>query len=149
MKKNNTFELLIELSTHQANQVAQRLSSLLHERDSATQQLEALNNYRLDYAQRLLDAGKNGVAMANYMNFRRFINTLDEAIGQQNNRLALLTQHITQQQAVWMEEKQRLNAYETLQERKRAEAERTNNKREQRLNDEMSAALFQRVQHSY
>lgn len=149
MKHSNAFDLLIELSTHQTNEVAQKLGKLVTEREQAGLQLEALNQYRLDYAQRLLEAGQSGVTMSNYMNFRRFIGTLDEAIQQQNKLVDILNQKIVQQQAIWIEEKQRLNAYETLQERRRAELSLANSRREQRLNDEMSASLFQRAQHSY
>lgn len=145
MKPSSSFDLLIELTTHQTNEVAQQLSVLINERNDALQQMDALNDYRLDYAQRLLEAGQNGVAMSNYLNFRRFINTLDEAIQQQNKRLELLNQRVAEQQLVWLEEKQRLNAYETLQDRRRTAMALANRKREQRLSDEMSAALFLRA----
>ncbi|HLS42863.1 MAG TPA: flagellar export protein FliJ [Paenalcaligenes sp.] len=149
MSKPNTFDLLIELANHQTNEVAQRLSALITERNAATEQLDALHVYRLDYAQRLLEAGKSGVAMSNYLNFRRFINTLDEAIQQQNSRLDVLNQRVQYEQSQWLEEKQRLNAYETLQKRRHNEWLNASRRHEQRVNDEMSAALVRRAQYSY
>ena len=145
MKQQHSLDMLIELSEHRRDEIAQRLAALNQSHTAAQQQLTMLHEYRQDYAQRLLEAGQNGVAMSNYMNFQRFIGTLDDAIQQQNTILGQLSEKISKEQSMWLEEKKRLHAYETLHARRHAEWQRTQARQEQRLNDEFSAALFQRL----
>lgn len=83
--------------------------------------------------------------MSNYHNFYRFIGTLDQAITQQNSLLEHLEAKITQQQQQWLAAKQRLNAYQTLQERRDQQQAERLARLEQRENDELSAAMHYRL----
>ena len=142
---NTSMHTLIHLAENEVEQQTDYLQRLNSERNKASEQLSTLQQYRLDYSDRLLQASQSGVTMSNYHNFYRFIGTLDQAITQQNSLLEHLELKITQQQQQWMAAKQRLNAYQTLQNRRdQAQAEHQA-RLEQRENDELSAAMLYRL----
>lgn len=142
---NTSMHTLIHVAENEVEQQTDYLQRLNSERNQASEQLSTLQQYRLDYSDRLLQASQSGVTMSNYHNFYRFIGTLDQAITQQNSLLEHLELKITQQQQQWMAAKQRLNAYQTLQNRRdQAQAEHQA-RLEQRENDELSAAMLYRL----
>lgn len=145
---NASMKMLIMLAENQAEQQKERLQRLNAERNKADAQLAALKEYRVDYTDRLTQASRNGVSVANYHNFYRFIGTLDQAITQQNSQLEQLTTKITEQQQHWLSAKQRLNAYQTLQDRRDYEQAQILLRQEQRDNDELSAAMHYRQHHT-
>ncbi|NLC37414.1 MAG: flagellar export protein FliJ [Alcaligenaceae bacterium] len=144
MPKKPSFDLLIDVTNEAVDEAAKVLQKAASERDKAQQQLDMLHDYRLDYAQRLLQSTEVGVTASNYLNFRRFLNTLDEAIVQQNNIVAHSESQLTAGRQQWQAEKQRLGAYEALQSRQRQQQVLRNARREQRANDEIAANLFRR-----
>lgn len=146
---SSSMNTLIDLADNQLDQQTQRLQRLNTDRNNAQQQLEALKQYREDYSTRLLQSSQSGVSVANYHNFYRFIGTLDQAITQQNSLLEQLQLKITEQQQHWLEAKQRLNAYQTLQQRRDDEKAQRLTRQEQRDNDELSAAMHYRLHHSH
>ncbi len=146
---NASMKMLIELTENQTDQEKQRLEKLNIERNKASEQLTMLGQYREDYTNRLLQASQTGVSVANYHNFYRFIGTLDQAITQQTTLIEQLKIKITAQQQQWLAAKQRLNAYETLQNRRNQEENTRKARQEQRDNDELSAAMHYRLHHSH
>ncbi|NLJ63617.1 MAG: flagellar export protein FliJ [Alcaligenaceae bacterium] len=145
---NTSLKSLIDLAENNIEQQTQRLQKLNGERQQADQQLNALRQYREDYSNRLLQASQNGVSMSNYHNFYRFIGTLDQAITQQNSLLEHIDQKIAAQQQQWFAAKQRLNAYQALQDRRDTEQAQHRQRQEQRINDELSAAMHYRLHHT-
>ena len=145
---NASMRMLIELKSNEVDQEEQRLAKLNSEKSKAANQLTMLKQYREDYTDRLLEASKNGVSMANYHNFYRFIGTLDQAITQQDVVLGQFDRKIDVQQKKWLDAKQRLNAYQTLQDRREAEQAQRLARQEQRDNDELSAAMHYRLHHT-
>ena len=142
---NASMHTLIQLAENEVEQHTDHLQRLNSERQQASQQLSTLHQYRLDYSDRLLQASQSGVTMSNYHNFYRFIGTLDQAITQQNSLLGHIDQKISVQQQHWLAAKQRLNAYQTLQERRDQQALIQQARLEQRENDELSAAMHYRL----
>lgn len=142
---NASMKTLIGLAENEVEQHTKLLQRLSTERNQASTQLDTLHQYRLDYSDRLLHASQSGVTMSNYHNFYRFIGTLDQAITQQNSLLGHIDAKITQQQQQWLAAKQRLNAYQTLQERRDQQRALDQARIEQRENDELSAAMHYRL----
>ncbi len=145
---NASMKTLIHLAENEVDQQIKLLQRLNSERQQAAIQLDTLHQYRVDYSDRLLQASQTGVTMSNYHNFYRFIGTLDQAITQQNSLLGHLDKKISVQQQHWLAAKQRLNAYQTLQERRDQQALATQARIEQRENDELSAAMHYRLRHA-
>lgn len=149
MTKNSSLDLLIGLKEDEANKVAKLLQELQAERRHANEQLSTLLTYRQDYAVRLEESTKKGVAAANYRNFRQFISTLDEAIMQQNRVVDQIDSKIQANQQQWLEEKRRLKSFQTLQTRHMQLHVKKENRAEQLATDEASAALYRRARHLY
>ncbi|MGE8546994.1 MAG: flagellar export protein FliJ [Alcaligenes sp.] len=149
MKANASLHTLVDLTQGQVDEAGRQLQELTGQRDAANSQLDMLQSYRQDYAQRLLDAGRTGLSMANYHNFRRFIATLDDAISQQNKVILTLEDKIEQGRQEWHARQRRLNAYETLIDRRQQEQQRKQLRMEQRASDEIAARLFLRSQSAY
>lgn len=145
---NSVFVRLIDLAEQQLEQQQTNMLRANQEHQQAQQQLGALQQYREDYAQRLLQTSQSGMSMANYHNFHRFIGTLDQAISQQNRVIQQISQQVAKQQQRWLAAKQRLNAYETLQKRRDVAAAEQLLRQEQRQNDELSSAMFYRAHHA-
>lgn len=143
-----SMKMLIELTNNDLDQEEQCLGKLNSEQAKASEQLTMLKQYREDYTSRLLETSKNGVSVASYHNFYRFIGTLDQAITQQSALIEQFTPKIEAQKKQWLEAKQRLNAYQTLQDRRDAEQAQRLARQEQRDNDELSAAMHYRLHHT-
>lgn len=144
MSKKPSLDLLINVTHDAVDDAAKLMQRAATERGKAQEQLEMLHAYRLDYAQRLQESAEGGVTASNYLNFRRFLNTLDEAISQQNNIVAQSESRLAAGRLQWQAEKQRLGAYETLQTRQRQQQALLEARREQRVSDEIGANQFRR-----
>lgn len=141
----NAWPTLIDLAQHATDQAAKQLQSLAKAKTDANAQLDMLLSYRQDYAERMQQAAGKGLSASNYHNFHRFIATLDEAIVQQNANIRKLDAEFEQCRLQWLDEKRKLNAYETLLQRQQARQQVIQNRQEQRLNDESSANLYRRA----
>lgn len=139
MAKNSTLDMLIDLARNDTDEAARKLAQLSKARSDAEQQLDALHTYRKDYADRLQQASKTGLTASNYHNFRQFIATLDEAISQQNKILEQMDAKLQKGRDAWQAEKRRLSSFETLQTRQLRQQAVHEARREQRMNDEISA----------
>ncbi|MCX5590571.1 flagellar export protein FliJ [Alcaligenes endophyticus] len=149
MKPSNSLDLLVDLGQNHLEQAGQQLHSISSQQRAAAEQLEMLQGYRQDYAQRLLEAGRTGLTMSNYHNFVRFIATLDEAIQQQNKILQKLDDKVSASRDNWNEKRVRVNAYETLVERRQYRALKEQARQEQIQTDEISARLYAKAQGTY
>lgn len=144
MSKNPSLNLLIDVTHEAVDEAAKALQRAANDRSKAQEQLEMLHAYRLDYAQRLQESAEGGVTASNYLNFHRFLHTLDDAISQQNNIVAQTETRLAAGRQQWQAERQRLGAYETLQSRQRQQQALFEAKREQRVSDEIAANLYRR-----
>lgn len=149
MQTNSSLPTLIDLARNHADDAAKALQQLSQERQNAQSQLNALHDYRLDYAQRLQQATEGGLSASNYHNFRQFIATLDQAISQQNKVVAQIDQKIEAGRQRWYAEKRRLSSYEALQSRQAKQQQAYENRKEQLASDETSAALYRRLRSTH
>lgn len=144
MPKKPSLDLLVNAAHDAVDTAAKAVQQAANERSAAQEQLDMLHNYRLDYAQRLLESGQGGLTASNYLNFRRFLNTLDDAISQQNSIVAHSESQLAAGRQQWQAEKQRLGAFEALQNRQLQQQALKEARREQRASDEIAAHLFRR-----
>lgn len=146
MATHNPIITLIDLTKTRTDEAARQLQAVTASRDGAQQQLDTLYVYRQDYLDRFEKASSEGMSAANYHNFRQFIATLDEAISQQNRIVAQFNLKLEQSKEHWIDQKRQLNSYETLLSRQEQERQLQNNRKEQKLNDEMSMHQYRRQQ---
>jgi len=107
-------------------------------------QLGDLERYRGDYQQQWINEGQRGVSGQWLMNYQRFLNQLETAIGQQRNSVDWHSANMAKVRDVWQQRYARLEGLRKLVQRYQDEARIAEDKREQKLLDELSQRLATR-----
>lgn len=139
MSHKQPLDTLIELAQTRTDEAAKRLGVLQNAERSASQQLELLLAYRQDYATRLQAQMCRGLSAARWGNFQHFLATLDQAIARQRTAVDQASGLLERGRGEWQQQRRRLNAFDTLAERRLRLALATLAKREQRDSDERAA----------
>ena len=111
---------------------------------ASTQLGQARLSYQDEYRVRLNDTLSNGMASSSWQNYQQFIQTLEQAIDQHRHQLAQWNTKVEQAVKHWQEKQQRLNAFETLNERAETSARLQENRLDQKLMDEFAQRASQR-----
>lgn len=104
-------------------------------------QLGDLERYRGDYQQQWISEGQRGVSGQWLMNYQRFLSQLETAIGQQRNSVDWHRANMHKVRDVWQQRYARLEGLRKLVKRYQDEARVAEDKREQKLLDELSQRL--------
>ena len=104
-----------------------------------------LQQYRDDYQQQWINKGQIGVSGQWLMNYQRFLSQLEVAIEQQQKSLAWHEGNVSVSQAAWQQAYARLEGLRKLVQRYREEAQKSADKQEQKLLDEMAQRLMLRA----
>lgn len=104
-------------------------------------QLGDLERYRGDYQQQWINEGQRGVSGQWLMNYQRFLSQLETAIGQQRNSVAWHRANMDKVRDVWQQRYARLEGLRKLVRRYQDEARMAEDKREQKLLDELAQRL--------
>ena len=107
-------------------------------------QLGDLERYRGDYQQQWITEGQRGVSGQWLMNYQRFLSQLETAIGQQRNSVGWHRANMNKVRDVWQQRYARLDGLRKLVKRYQDEARMAEDKREQKLLDELSQRLSAR-----
>jgi flagellar FliJ protein len=107
-------------------------------------QLGDLERYRGDYQQQWITEGQRGVSGQWLMNYQRFLSQLETAIGQQRNSVDWHRANMNKVRDVWQQRYARLEGLRKLVKRYQDEARMAEDKREQKLLDELSQRLSAR-----
>jgi flagellar FliJ protein len=141
MANLSALSTLIELAQRASDEAAKRLGVALKHEEDCAQKLEMLNGYRDDYAQRLIDAQKSGMSPHAYANFVAFMAKLDQAVNGQSDVLKHARQRTAMEKATWQANERKRLSYRTLTERAATEAQKIDNKRDQKMMDDHAARL--------
>lgn len=150
MSASSQLAMLSDLARDARDQAGQLLAGERQSERQVASQLESLNRYRLEYAERLQQAMREGIDPASMHNYQQFLASLDAALQRARRALDSQQQRVQQSQQQWQQEQKRLSAFDTLVSRRDAEQQRQEARREQRISDEMAAGrlLRQRTGHS-
>tara|TARA_R110000868_G_scaffold25848_3_gene100238 strand:- start:11707 stop:12159 length:453 start_codon:yes stop_codon:yes gene_type:complete len=107
-------------------------------------QLGDLERYRGDYQQQWISEGQHGVSGQWLMNYQRFLTQLEGAIGQQRNSVDWHRANMDKVREVWQQRYARMEGLRKLVKRYQDEARMAEDKREQKLLDELSQRLLAR-----
>ena len=107
-------------------------------------QLGDLERYRGDYQQQWITEGQRGVSGQWLMNYQRFLAQLETAVGQQQQSLEWHRANLEKVRAVWQQRYARLEGLRKLVQRYIDEARLAEDKREQKLLDELAQRLIDR-----
>ncbi|WP_145571246.1 flagellar export protein FliJ [Yersinia bercovieri] len=144
MKSQSPLVTLRDLAQKAVEQATTQLGQVRLSYHNVEQQLTMLLSYQDEYRVRLNDTLSNGMASSSWQNYQQFIQTLEQAIEQHRNQLAQWNVKVEQAVKYWQEKQQRLNAFETLQERAETTQRLHENRLDQKLMDEFAQRASQR-----
>lgn len=141
MSRSTALDTLIELTREAVDNAGRHLAGAQRNQQQAQSQLDTLQHYRQEYSRGLQQAMQQGMEPASLLNYQAFLGTLDDAIDRARLSLGEQQRQVRQRQQQWLEQQRKLNSYDTLVERRAQAAQLHDNRREQRLTDELSAQL--------
>jgi len=139
MKSLTDWSRLKELAEDRRDSTSAKLAGAVRQRDQARQKLDMLVDYRRDYDGRLARTATDGIDAAKLRSYREFLVNLQRAIDQQAELVAQAQQRVAQVQAVWLAEQRQVDSFRILDERRTASVNREEERREQKLQDEMAS----------
>ena len=110
----------------------------------AQTKLADLEKYLQGYQQQWISEGQRGVSGQWLMNYQRFLSQLDVAIAQQQQAVNWHRNNLDKVREVWQQRNARLEGLRKLVQRYLDEARLAEDKREQKLLDELSQRLPRR-----
>jgi flagellar FliJ protein len=135
MSTHQSLHLVIHVSTDRRNGASLALAGSRRQAEDAKRKLDMLCRYRADYQARLKD-GTDPVRIANT---RAFIDKLDHAIAQQQRETAACESYSNACFHLVNVEEKKLRSLEALRDRRTKEANRVENRLEQKRTDEYGA----------
>lgn len=147
MSKPFPLQPLLDLANNRMDGAARRLGELIAGESEDCRKLELLENYRAEYQQRFQDACRDGIGPDAWRNFSLFIAKLDEAINAQRAAVEQARRSTAHGQKVWLDQRNKVKAFDTLSQRHMAQEARNDFRREQRQTDE-HATKQHRERHS-
>lgn len=101
--------------------------------------LGELNAYRVDYADKARDLGK--IDAAQWKDYQSFLARLDEAVRAQQQRIRVCEQTVEANRERWLAKRRRLESLERVLDRYRREERAADERRDQRLLDDLPKRL--------
>jgi flagellar FliJ protein len=132
---------VVDMAETAERTAAQRLGHFQGQVRIAEGKLEELEQFRLSYQQQWINKGGTGVSGQWLMNYQRFLNQLETAVGQQRKSLEWHQNNLNQARGTWQQAYARVEGLRKLVQRYVAEARKLEDKREQKLLDELSQRL--------
>ena len=137
MREQSPLVTLRELAQTAAEQAAVQLAQVRQSHQQMEQQLNMLIGYQDEYRVRLnqtLNVG--GMSSASWQNYQQFLKTLELTIEQHKQQLRHWQAQLDLATEHWREKQQRLNAFETLEQRAEDSRKRQLDRIEQKHMDE-------------
>jgi flagellar FliJ protein len=132
---------VVDMAEKAERAAVQRLGYFQGQVRLAETKLGELEQFRLGYQQQWIDKGSSGVSGQWLMNYQRFLNQLETAVGQQRKSLAWHQDNVDKARGAWQQAYARVEGLRKLVQRYIDEAQRAEDKREQKLLDELSQRL--------
>ena len=133
---------LLDMANSRMDDAARKLGELIASDRAVEEKLELLINYRQEYQARFIDAARNGIGPDAWRNYSAFLLKLDEAIAHQQRVASESNRRVEAGQQEWVDQRNRVKAFDTLSNRHQAQQARKEAKQEQRLTDEHAAKQF-------
>lgn len=132
---------VVDMAEKAEKTAVQRLGYFQGQVKVAESKLADLNAFRLDYSQQWIVRGSTGVTGQWLLGFQGFLAQLDTAVDQQRQSLQWHQNNLDKARDAWQQAFARVEGLRKLVQRYRDEAQRAEDKREQKLLDELSQRL--------
>ncbi|MEQ4922405.1 flagellar export protein FliJ [Proteus hauseri] len=137
MREQSPLVTLRELAQTAAEQAAIQLAQVRQSHQQMEQQLNMLIGYQDEYRVRLNETlNLGGMSSASWQNYQQFLKTLELTIEQHKQQLRHWQEQLDLATDQWREKQQRLNAFETLEQRAEDSRKRHLDRIEQKQMDE-------------
>ena len=133
---------LLDLANNRMDDAARRLGELIASDRAAEEKLSLLVEYRQEYQARFVETARNGIGPDAWRNYSAFLAKLDEAIAHQQSLVCESKRRVEQGQQEWVDQRNRVKAFDTLSQRHKANEVRSEARTEQRAQDEHAAQGF-------
>lgn len=133
---------LLEVMQTRADEATRKLGQLIAAEQSQRSRLQMLEQYRDEYAQRMLEATASGITRLILLNYQEFLARIDEAITQQRTAVESSERSTKVGQGHWQDQNKQLKAIDALSLRHDARERYRENKHEQKLQDEFSTRKY-------
>ncbi|MEN0581706.1 flagellar export protein FliJ [Phytobacter palmae] len=144
MTQISALTTLKDLAEKEVDDAALRLGEMRRGCQQAEEQLKMLMDYQHEYRNNLNNDMSQGIGAQRWQNYQQFIQTLEKAIEQHRQQLLQWNEKVDTALNCWREKKQRLQAWQTLQERQNAAALQAENRLDQKKMDEFAQRASQR-----
>jgi flagellar FliJ protein len=145
MNVNNPMALLRDMAQETLTETTRALGGVQQQLQQAVVQHEQLQNYEREYQQSLRQGMMgNGMSVADLVNHQSFIFSLKQVVRQQECHVNACEKAVDQVKQNWMQNKQRLNAFETLIDRRATAQALVESRHEQKLMDEFAQRAGQK-----
>jgi flagellar FliJ protein len=101
MKKSQRIKTLVELKAEQEKNALRGLGLSQRKLTDIEMQVENLKKYRREYQENFNQLGGKGIKISQLMEFRSFIEKLDQAIAGQEKALRLCKEELTVKRKIW------------------------------------------------
>lgn len=136
MSKPFPLQALLDLANTRMDDAARHLGELIASETEVSRKLEMLETYRAEYQGRFVEACQKGIGPDAWRNYSLFIGKLDDAIAAQR-KVVEQSQHRTATgQQAWLDQRNKVKAFDTLSSRHQVQQARAESKLEQRASDE-------------
>lgn len=133
---HSQLDILTGLARDARDQAGKLLAEERQTQQQTEAQLESLNRYRAEYAERLQQAMRDGIDPATMYNYQQFLASLDAALSRARQALAAQQKRVQQSQQNWQQEQRKLSSYDTLASRRLLEEHRRQERHEQKASDD-------------
>jgi len=132
---------VVEMAEQAEKTAVQRLGYFQGQVKVAESKLADLDAFRLDYQEQWIVRGSDGVSGQWLLGYHGFLAQLDTAIDQQRQSLVWHQHNLIKARDAWQQAFAKVEGLRKLVQRYREEAQRLEDKREQKLLDELSQRL--------
>jgi flagellar FliJ protein len=132
---------VVDMAEKAERAAVQRLGHFQGRVRLAETKLAELERYRTDYQQQWQEKGAHGVSGQWLMNYQSFLNQLETAVSQQRQSLAWHQTNLDKALGAWQQCYARVEGLRKLVQRYIDEARQLEDKREQKLLDELSQRI--------
>lgn len=139
MKRSQRLQTIIDLHARQENDALRVMGHCQQQLELQQAQLDHLQNYKLEYLQKLVDRQRLGMNVNQLLEFRAFADKLDKAIEGQRQTVAKHERELQRARVAWEECHQRTKSLQKLGELAAAEELKLEYKREQNEQDARAA----------
>lgn len=139
MSRSFTLKPLQDVSRARLDDATSELGKLISREQEGVRKLEMLEEYRAEYESRFREAMASGLSVDAMRNYSAFMTRIDAAIETQRAQLGQSRQHTAHGKQQWIDQRNRVKAFDTLAERHHSAELRRQQKLEQRQADEHAA----------